>query len=326
MTANITRRAALVQLGAASIGTSALAQAGGYPNRPITLVVPYPAGGAADLTGRLLAEKLRTRLGQTVVVENRAGANGIVGTNAVARAAPDGYMLLVAPREVFSVNPVLSSQQAHDWRKDLEYVSILATGPYLLIVNAALDVKTVAGLAAAAKSKDLSYSSFGKGSMAHLNMEALAKMLGVTWTHVPYRGSAPAVTAVATGEVAVSISTLPAALPFIQDGKIRAIGVGAPQRLRQAPEVATIREQGFAEDPLAPVYFGLATTGGTPAAIVDRLAQEAAAAIIEPDLAMRFESAGLAPTGGTPREFAASVATDIQKFGALIRELGITVE
>ncbi len=321
----LTRRSALLQ-GAAFAATPALAQTPAWPTKAITLVCPYPAGGAADLTARLVAEKLRVRLGQAVVVENRAGANGIIGTNSVARAAPDGHTLLVAPREVFSVNPVLSPQQAHDWRKDLAHVSVLATGPYLLIVNPALGVRTVAELAAAAKAKDLSYASFGKGSMAHLNIEALGKTLGVKWTHVPYRGSAPAVTAVATGEVALSISTLPGALPLLQDGKIRAIAMGGGKRMPQLPDVPTMAEQGIAEDPLVSVYFGLATTGGTPAAIVDRLAKEAAAAIAEPDIAGRFEANGLVPTGSTPAAFAASVADDVRRFGALIRELGITAE
>ncbi len=321
----LTRRSALLQ-GAAFAAAPALAQTPAWPTKAITLVCPYPAGGAADLTARLVAEKLRVRLGQAVVVENRAGANGIIGTNSVARAAPDGHTLLVAPREVFSVNPVLSPQQAHDWRKDLEHVSVLATGPYLLIVNPALGVRTVAELAAAAKAKDLSYASFGKGSMAHLNIEALGKTLGVKWTHVPYRGSAPAVTAVATGEVALSISTLPGALPLLQDGKIRAIAMGGGKRMPQLPDVPTMAEQGIAEDPLVSVYFGLATTGGTPAAIVDRLAKEAAAAITEPDIAGRFEANGLVPTGGTPAAFTASVADDVRRFGALIRELGIAAE
>ena len=274
----------------------------------------------------MLAEKLRTRLGQTIVVENRAGANGIIGTNSVARAAPDGHTLLVAPREVFSVNPVLSPQQAHDWRKDLEYVSILATGPYLLIVNPALGVKTVAELAQVAKTKDLSYASFGKGSMAHLNIEALGKTLGVKWTHVPYRGSAPAVTAVATGEVALSISTLPGALPLLQDGKIRAIAMGGGKRMPQLPDVPTMAEQGIADDPLVSVYFGLATTGGTPAAIVERIAKEASASVAEPDIAGKLDANGLLPTGSAPAAFAASVADDVRRFGALIKELGITVE
>ncbi len=162
--------------------------------------------------------------------------------------------------------------------------------------------------------------------MAHLNIEALGKTLGVKWTHVPYRGSAPAVTAVATGEVALSISTLPGALPLLQDGKIRAIAMGGGKRMPQLPDVPTMAEQGFADDPLVSVYFGLATTGGTPASIVERLAREAAAAITEPDIAGRFEANGLVPTGGTPAAFTASVAEDVQRFGTLIRELGITAE
>ncbi len=320
------RRAVLAGLAAGAAAPGVHAQTPGWPSKTITIVVPFPAGGAADLTGRLIAEKLRSQLGQSVVVENRAGASGIVGSMTVVRSAPDGHTLLVAPREVYGINSVLSPQQAPDWRKDYAYVGIAATGPYALIVNPALGVTDVRGLQEAARKRELNYSSFGKGSMAHFNIEALAKLLGVKMNHIPYRGSAPAVTAVATGEVDLSISTPPAALPFIQDGKIKAIAAGGGKRIAQMPEVRTFAEQGFAEDPLISVYFAMAAPAGTPQPIVDRLSRELATAVTQPDLAGRFESSGIVPSPGTPQEMAASVAEDADRFGKLVAELGIKLE
>jgi tripartite-type tricarboxylate transporter receptor subunit TctC len=326
MTTPKSRRTVVAQIAAMAAASAAFAQTPAWPSKTITIVVPYPAGGAADLTGRLIAEKLRTQLGQSVIVENRAGANGLVGSLSVVRSAPDGYTLLLAPREVFGINAVLQPQQAPDWRKDYAYVGIAATGPYALIVNPRLGVTSMRELQAVARTRELNYSSFGKGSMAHLNIEALAKLLGVKMNHVPYRGSAPAVTAVATGEVDLSISTPPAAMPFMQDGKIRAIGAGGGKRIAQMPDVPTMAEQGYAEDPLISVYFAMAAPAGTPAAITERLSRELAIAVRQPDVEAKFTANGLVVSPGTPQEMAASVADDAERFGKLVKELGITVE
>jgi tripartite-type tricarboxylate transporter receptor subunit TctC len=321
-----TRRAVLAGLAAGMTTPAAWAQSADWPSRAITIVVPYPAGGAADFTGRLIAEKLRASLGQSVIVENRAGANGIVGSMGVVRSAPDGHTLLVAPREVFGVNSVLSPQQAPDWRKDYAFVGIAATGPYALIVNPSLGVSNVKELQAVARTRELNYASFGKGSMAHFNIEALSKMLGAKMNHVPYRGSAPAVTAVATGEVQISISTPPGALPLLQDGRIRAIAAGGGARIAQMPDVPTFAEQGFPEDPLISVYFAMAAPAGTPPAIVERLNKALAAAVRDPDVAAKFAAGGLVPAGGSSQEMAASVAADAERFGRMMRELGIAPE
>jgi tripartite-type tricarboxylate transporter receptor subunit TctC len=327
MPAFLSRRELVAGLAAAaSVHRVAAQPVPAYPTKPIQLVVPYPAGGAVDLTARLVAESLRQQLGQTVVVENRPGANGMVGAAAVARAAPDGYTLLMAPREVFGINPVLMPQHGLDWRKDFAYAGIVATGPYVLVVNPGLNVKTLVELVALARTRELAYASFGKGSMAHLNIEALCRGFGLKMTHVPYRGAPPAVVAVATGEVALTIATPPAALSLMQDGRVRAIAVGGGSRLQQLPDVPAMTELGVADDPLISNYFGLAAPAGTPPAIIDKLAAETARALTSPGAIAKLQANGLIPAAGSPKAMTDSVAGDVEHFGRLIRELGIKAE
>lgn len=327
MPAFLSRRELIAGLAAAASAQRVVAQpVPAYPTKPIQLIVPYPAGGAVDLTARLIAESLRQQFSQTVVVENRPGANGMVGAAAVARAVPDGYTLLMAPREVFGINPVLMPKHALDWRKDFTYAGIVATGPYVLVVNPGLNVKTLPELVALARSRELAYASFGKGSMAHLNIEALCRGFGLKMNHVPYRGAPPAVVAVATGEVALTIATPPAALSLMHDGRVRAIAVGGGSRLQQLPDVPTMTELGVADDPLISNYFGLAAPAGTPPAIIDKLAAETARALTSPDTITKLQANGLIPAAGSPKAMTDSVAGDVEHFGRLIRELGIKAE
>ncbi len=319
----LSRRSLLAALGAGGLARPALAQGLAYPTRPVLLIVPYPAGGAVDLAARLVAEKLKIEFGQPVVVENRPGANGMVGTAAVVRAQPDGHTLLMAPREVFGINPILMPQQAIDAKRDFAFVGVVATGAYVLVVNPGLGVNSFSELVALAKTRELAYASFGKGSMAHFNIEALAQRLGVKLVHVPYRGAPPAVTAVATGEVALTIATPPAALALMQDGKVKALAVGDKHRLPQMGTVPTMAELGFTEDPLLPNFFGLALPAGTPASIVEKVSTASARAIAAPDVAARLEASGLVASPGSPEEMAQLVTGDLARFGRLMRELDI---
>ena len=323
----LSRRAFVASLPFAAMGSRTFAQSPiAYPSRPIQIVVPYPPGGAVDLTARLIVERLRGRLGQSLLVENRPGANGLVGAGAVVRAEPDGHTLLLAPREVFSINPVLHPQQAHDWQKDLAYIGVVASGPYVLVANPSLGVATLAELVALAKSRELNYASFGKGSMAHLNIEALCRAFGLKMNHIPYRGAPPAVMAVATGEVALTIATPPAALSLMQEGRVKAIAVGGDSRLKQLPNVPTVTELGVAGDPLISNYFGMAAPARTPAAIIEKLAAEIAHAAGLPDVVEKLEANGLIAATKTPAAMAESIADDIARFGRLIRELDIKPE
>lgn len=319
----LSRRSLLAALGAGCLARPALAQGLAYPTKPVLLIVPYPAGGAVDLAARLVAEKLKIEFGQPVVVENRPGANGMVGTAAVVRAQPDGHTLLMAPREVFGINPILMPQQAIDAKRDFAFVGVIATGAYVLVVNPGLGVNSFSELVALAKTRELAYASFGKGSMAHFNIEALAQRLGVKLVHVPYRGAPPAVTAVATGEVALTIATPPAALALLQDGKVKALAVGDKHRLPQMGTVPTMAELGFTEDPLLPNFFGLALPAGTPASIVEKVSTASARAIAAPDVAARLEASGLVASPGSPEEMVQLVTGDLARFGRLMRELDI---
>lgn len=319
----LSRRSLLAALGAGCLARPVLAQRLAYPTKPVLLIVPYPAGGAVDLAARLVAEKLKIEFGQPVVVENRPGANGMVGTAAVVRAQADGYTLLMAPREVFGINPILMPQQAIDAKRDFAFVGVVATGAYVLVVNPGLGVNSFAELVALAKTRELAYASFGKGSMAHFNIEALAQRLGVKLVHVPYRGAPPAVTAVATGEVALTIATPPAALALMQDGKVKALAVGDKRRLPQMGTVPTMAELGFTEDPLLPNFFGLAMPAGTPASIVEKVSAASARAVAVPDVAARLEASGLVASPGSPEEMVQLVTGDLARFGRLMRELDI---
>jgi len=324
MKKTISRRVILAAAGAGCLTQRSWAQgAAPYPSRSVLLVVPYPPGGAVDLAARLIAEKLRSDLGQPIVVENKPGANGMIGTAAVARAEPDGHTLLMAPREVFGINPLIMPLQAIDAKRDFTYVGVVATGAYVLVVNPALGVNTFAELVALAKTRELAFASFGKGSMAHFNIEALARSVGVKMQHVPYRGAPQAVAAVATGEVALTIATPPAALSLMQDGKIKALAVGDTRRLPQMRDVPTMSELGLSADILVPNYFGLALPAGTPASIVERISMATARAVASPDIAAKLEASGLVPSPSSPSEMVQLVAADIERFGRLMTELDI---
>jgi len=324
-----TRRRAVIGLATLTLASAFGAQAqsdGAWPDRPIRLVVPFPPGGAADLTARLIGQKMAEALGHPIVVENRQGANGIIGTEAVARAAPDGYTLLLAPREVFGVNLSLHASLPYDPLASFAYVGIATEGPYVLVVNPALGVGSVGELVALAKARELAYGSFGIGSMPHLNLEAFSQAAGIRMTHVPYRGAAPAVTAVASNEVQLTITTPPSALGLLRDGRLRALAVGGERRIAQLPDVPALAETGIGADTLVPNFFGLAAPAGTKQPVIARLNAELKNAVALPDVAERLAASGLVPAAGTPEAMAVIDAQDGGRFAALVRSAGIRPE
>ena len=310
----------------ALISAAALAQGDSYPSKPIKVIVPFPAGGAADLTTRTLGPKLTELLGQPIVVDNKPGANGIIGADAVAKSAPDGYTILFAPREVFGVNPSLYASLPYDPVKSFAHVAIVTEGPYVLVVNPSLGVKTVAELLAVAKTRQLSFGSFGMGSMGHLNLEAFAQATGIKLQHIPYKGAPAAVQAVVGGEVALAITTPPAALAFIRDGKLIALAAGSEKRLALLPEVPTLAEAGVSSDTLIPAYFAMAAPAGTSSAIIARLNAELRRALAVTDIAERFAKTGLIPAGSSPEAMTAVINQDIARFAALVKAIGIKPE
>jgi tripartite-type tricarboxylate transporter receptor subunit TctC len=310
----------------ALVATTALAQT--YPAKPIRLVVPFSPGGASDLTARTVAQKMSEQMGQTIVVDNKPGANGVLGMDLVAKAPPDGYTLLLTDRGSLTVNPWLYQKLPFDVQKDFAFIGIITDGPYVLVANPKLGVSTVKELVALSKSKPgtVNYASYGIGSMAQLNLEAFNQKMGTDMLHVPYKGASPAAQAAVSGEVGVTISTVPAVQGFIKEGRLRALAVGADKRFPTLPDVPTMQEAGASNDILVPTYFALLAPAGTPPAIVQRLNAEMKKAVADPQVAERLAGAGLLPIGGSPEAMAASVKSDLPRFQALVKSIGIKPE
>jgi len=299
-----------------------------FPSRPIRLIVSFTPGGGADLTARAVGQKMGELLRQPLVVENRPGANGLIGAAAVAAAAPDGYTMLLTDRGALGVNPSLYRKMPYDPARDFDYVGIVTVAAYVLVADPRLPAKTLADLVALAKASPgrINYASFGIASMAHLNIEALKARLAIGLTHVPYKGAGPAVQGVVAGDAGVTIASPAAVLGFVRDGRLRALAIGARQRSPLLPDVPTLAEAGGGEDTLASTYFAFALPAGTPRAVVERLQQEMKRALAMPDLAERLNAAGLEPSGATGEELAELVRQDIPRFRKLVQEIGIQPE
>jgi len=306
----------------------AFAQAPAYPTKPIRLVVPFSPGGASDLTARTLAQRMSESMGQSIVVDNKPGANGVLGIDLVAKSQPDGYTILLTDRGSLTVNPSLYVKLPYDPVKDFSYIGIATDGPYVLVANPTLNVKTVQELVALAKAKPgtVNYSSFGVGSMAQLNLEAFNQKMGTDMLHVPYKGAAPAAQAVVTGEVGVTIAAVPAVQGFIKEGRLRALAVGSEKRFAVLPDVPTMTEAGASNDILLPTYFALLAPANTPAPVVAKLNAELKRALADPAVAERLAGAGLVPVGGTPEAMAASIKQDMPRFADLVKKIGIKPE
>ena len=311
---------------AALVATSAFAQT--YPSKPIRLIVPFPPGGASDLTARTLGQKMSEGLGQPVVIDNKPGANGVVGIDLAAKSPPDGYTLLLTDRGSLTVNPWLYQKLAYDPVKDFADVGIITDGPYVLVANPKLGVSTVKELVALSKAKPgtVNYASYGVGSMAQLNLEAFNQKMGTDMLHVPYKGAGPAAQAAVSGEVGVTIATVPAVQGFIKDGRLRALAVGSDKRFSVLPDVPTMTEAGASNDILVPTYFALLAPAGTPAPIIARLNAEMKKALADPQVVERLASAGLVPNGSSPEAMAASIKEDLPRFQALVKSIGIKPE
>jgi tripartite-type tricarboxylate transporter receptor subunit TctC len=299
-----------------------------YPSRPLRLVVSFTPGGGADFTARTVGQKMSELLGQPVVVENKPGANGTIGCDFVAKSPADGYTLLETDRGALAVNPSLYKKLPYDPLRDFEYVGIVTSAPYVLVIDPKLPAATLAELVKLAKSKPgaLNYGSYGIASMAQLNIEALKAKLAIDLTHVPYKGAGPAVQAVVAGEAAATIASPAAVLGFIRDGRLRALAIGDRSRSPLLPDVPTLAQAGGDDDTLVPTYFAFALPAKTPPGVVARLLEAMRAAVGAEDTASRLRAAGLEPAGGTGAELAALVARDIPRFRGIIQNIGIQPE
>ena len=308
----------------AAVGPAA-AQA--YPIRPVTIVVPFAAGGGNDIMARLLGQHMSRALGQQFVVENRPGAAGTIGARAVARAPADGYTLMVGHSGVFGVAPSLYANAGYDPRKDFAPIGLIASFQQILVVHPSVPARTVAELIALAKREPgkLTYASAGIGSGSHISTELFAAMADIKLTHTPYRGSGPAQSDLMGGHVLMTITTVPPAIAQIRSGMLRALAVTGDARSPILPDLPTVAESGL-PDYVAVIHYGLVAPAGTPRAIVERLNAELRAALASPDVRARIADEGGDPLPGTPEQQAADIDEEEIKWSALVRKLGLRVE
>ena len=294
-----------------------------FPQRPLRLIVPFPPGGPVDLTGRTIAQRLTERLGQPVVVENKAGAGGIVGAEAAARAPADGYTLFMCAIH-HSVLPALRPKLPYDILKDFVPVSFGASFPIILVVHPSVAAKSVPELIALAKANKgkLAYSSAGNGGGTHLAGELFASLAGVELNHIPYKGSAPAMADLIGGQVQMMFSDGPTALPQIQAGKVRALAVGSPKRSALVPDLPTIAESGLPGYE-AYSWAGVVAPAGTPAPIVARLNTEIAAILNQADVKQRLLQSGAEAMGTTAEQFGTILKNEIAKWSKVVRQANI---
>lgn len=320
------RRQVIAMLLFALYAISAAAQ--NYPNRTIRLIVPFSPGGGTDFFARVVAGKLTQALGQQVVVENRAGAGGIIGTDLVAKAAPDGYTLLMGHTGTLAINPALYAKIPYDPVRDFSPVSLVAISPLVLVTNPSLSVKSVKELVALAKRRpgQITYASGGSGTGTHLSAELFKMMAGVDLTHVPYKGTGIALTAGISGEVATLFSTLPPAVQHIKSGgRLRALAVTSSERSRVIPEIATLAESGL------PGYestlrYGVLLPAGAADAVVSALRQAISRVMTQPDFLEALARDGAEPLSSTPDEFRAVMAIEAKKWATVVKSAGLQIQ
>ena len=297
-----------------------------YPSKPVTVIVPQAAGGANDAIARVVAQKLTELLGQSFIVENRTGAGGNVGTVAAARARPDGYTIMLTADSSMVINPSLYKSTGFDPIKDFEPVGTVATAGYVLVANPAFAAKNTAELVALAKQQPgkINIGSAGNGTLNHLIGEMLGKATGIDLVHVPYKGSAAAVTDLVAGQVQVSVQSLPSSIAFIRSGKIKVLGVVNPTRLPALPDSPTIGEtiKGFGTTP----WYGVFAPAGTPRSVIKQLNAAIAKALESKDAQERLAGVGCEPYKSSPEQFAQLVRDDLPRWAKIVKESGATID
>ena len=296
----------------------------GYPSRPVHLVVPFPPSGGNDVFARIVAQQLSEAWRRQVLVENRPGAGGSVGTEYAAKAAPDGYTLLLGHTGTLAINPVLYKNIGYDTLRDFAPIALLASAPLVLVANPSTTIHTVRDLVAQAKAgpEKITVASSGSGTGSHLTAELLQSMAGIKLTHVPYRGSAPALTDLLGGQVQIMFSVIPPVLPQINAGKLRAVAVTSATRIPQLQRIPTVAESGLSgfESTLA---YGILAPKGTPARVINEIQAQIARITAMRDYGVRVGVEGAVVLEGTPAEFAALIRAQSEKWGKLIRAAGI---
>jgi tripartite-type tricarboxylate transporter receptor subunit TctC len=311
---------------ALALGGTAAAQ--DYPLRPVTLVVPYAAGGGNDVMARIVADKMSKSLGQQIVIENKGGAGGSIATRQIAKAPADGYTLGLGGTGTLAINPTLYPNVGYDPRKDFAPVGLIATSALVVLVNNDIPARTIPELIALAK-KDpgkLTYASAGVGSGIHLGAELFATMADIKLTHIPYKGSSPALTDLIGGHVAIYFSSLPPAIALIREGKVRALGVTGPRRSPLLPDLPTVAEAAPLSGYEAVLHYGIVAPAGTPPPIVGKLSAALTAALAEPDVRERIAADGAEVMAMTPAEYAADIDREETKWSKVVKLSGAKVE
>ena len=321
----LTGAAAIAGALASSLAAPAHAQ-GQYPTRPVTVIVPQAAGGANDTIARIVTQKLGEVMGQTFLVDNRPGAGGNIGTAQAAKAKPDGYTLILTTNSAQVINPAIYKNTGFDPIKDFEPVGLVANAGYVLVANSAFPANSVAELIAQAKAKpgQISYASAGNGTLNHLIGEMFKRAAGIDMLHIPYKGSAGAATDVAGGQVPVSIQSLPSALPFLQSGKIKVLGVVNQKRLASLPKAPTIGETlpGFGSTP----WYGLLAPAGTPKEIVDKLQAAISKTLASKDVVDKLAVQGCEVLVGGPAQFATLIREDLPQWSKIVKDSGARID
>jgi tripartite-type tricarboxylate transporter receptor subunit TctC len=316
----------LVAAHACAHAQSTAAKAPAYPVKPVRVIVPYPAGGGTDLVMRAIQPVLAERLGQPVVIDNRPGATGAIGSEIVARAAPDGYTLLAHTSGGLAIAPHTISEVRFDPIKDFAAISQITSAPFILVVHPKLAASSVPELIALAKAKPgaLNYSSSGIGSSGHLAILLLCKLSGVSMVHVPYKGSGPATADLVAGHVQLRVSSIPPTMPHVKSGRLRALGTTGAKRFSLLPELPAVAETlpGYVVDS----WYVMLAPAGTPAAVVRKLNSDVNAAVHSPDVRARIQADGVEPAGSTPEQAAQLMKEELARWAPLVKESGAKKE
>ena len=306
---------------------AALAQAASYPEKSIRLVVPFAAGGALDVVGRIVGQKLTDSWGKQIVIDNRLGAGGNIGAEFVAKAAPDGYTLLMSSVTTQAINMSLTAKPPYDFVRDYAPVGLVASAPLALVIHSSLPPKSVRAFIALAKAHpgELNYFSSGTGTGTHLAGVIFDQLAGVKTTHVPYKGGAQALGDLLSGQVQFAFSTIGLVEPHAATGRLRILGVGSRKRYSRMPDVPTIAESGV-KGYEAEQWYGVVAPAGTPGAIVNKLAAELKTIVANSEVRERFYSQGIEPVYATPEEFAGYIKATVAKYAKIIRDLGLKAD
>jgi tripartite-type tricarboxylate transporter receptor subunit TctC len=319
----------LVALGLAACvaGFPQTSRADDYPNRSITLIVPFPPGGSTTVMARNVADKMSAALGQPIVVENRGGAGGTLGTRYAAKAAPDGYTILLSYTGTFSIAPTAYGDPGYDPRKDFAPIGMIGTAPNLLLVTPSLPVHSVAELIKYAKAQNppMQYGSPGVGTVNHLAGEMLAIEIGAPLQHIPYKGNGPALGDLIGGHIPMMFMPIPGALGNVKAGTLRALAITSAKRSDVLPDLPTLAEAGVAGFEVA-LRYGLAAPAGTPRPIIERLNKELNAALVSEDVKMRLANEGADALPGSPESYAADLDREEKKWGALVHKINLKLE